>query len=295
MMTSVWMNRGVSINPAALGDRGFSTGLRVMTTLKIISGIAIDLGRHYERLIEHGELSGLIQGDGLFKIQHIEFDIQAALAELTAQGVDCFKSHIICRIFITAGAGEFFASPVARGERWVQLEVIPAATDASPLKIDCRIDGGRRRGAHIKTGLYLDCWSALQKARLQGFDDVLWCNGDQEICELSTSNIFLIGREGDLVEIATPPASCGILMGVTRRRISELLLASKIPVTERIIQKDEIPRFDEAFTASSIRGLRPIERIGTHRLHTMRPNAVFHHISRLWNSWIENVATVSDS
>ena len=115
---------------------------------------------------------------------------------------------------------------------------------------------------------------------------MLWVNGDNEITEATWSNIFLIGRTGDLVEIATPPASSGILEGITRQRVIELLEKAKIPVTVRIITEDEIPRFDEAFLTSSIRGVVPLNQIGSHRLHTLRPNAVFHHIARLYQTWL---------
>jgi branched-subunit amino acid aminotransferase/4-amino-4-deoxychorismate lyase len=77
-------------------------------------------------------------------------------------------------------------------------------------------------------------------------------------------------------------------MGIVRRRITELLMTAKIPVTERVITLDELPRFDEAFVTSSIRGLVPVAQIDRHRLQTLRPNAVFNHISRLYQTWLSS-------
>jgi branched-subunit amino acid aminotransferase/4-amino-4-deoxychorismate lyase len=126
----------------------------------------------------------------------------------------------------------------------------------------------------------------LNQAKKGGFDDVLWVNGDGEVAEATWANIFLIGRTGDLVEIATPALASGLLAGIVRRRIAELLNTAKIPVTERVVTIDELPRFDEAFVTSSIRGLVPVLQIDRHRLQTLRPNAVFHHIARLYQTWL---------
>jgi branched-subunit amino acid aminotransferase/4-amino-4-deoxychorismate lyase len=154
------------------------------------------------------------------------------------------------------------------------------------IKIKPVIDKSWPRGSLLKTGQIAARGGDLGAAKAAGFDDVLWINGDGEIAETTWANIFLIGRTGDLVEIATPPESSGILSGITRARITELLYNAKIPVTERVITEDEIPRFDEAFVTSSVRGLVPVVAIGGHRLHTMRGQAVFHHIARLYNTWL---------
>src|SRR5262249_21009493 len=103
------------------------------------------------------------------------------------------------------------------------------------------------RGATPKTGNYQRSLLALQKAKQEGFDDVLWSNGDGELTEATTSNIFLIGRHGDEVEIATPSLHSGLLKGITRSNIIRLLEEGQIPVEEKIIYTDEIARFDEAF------------------------------------------------
>jgi len=128
----------------------------------------------------------------------------------------------------------------------------------------------------------------MKQARENGYDDVLWYNSSEEITEASTANIFVIGREGDLVEIATPSTHCGILEGITRATIITLLTNAQIKVTERVIDRDELARFDEAFICSTIRGLIPVKKIDNHTLHTKRKNSVFNHIERLYLTWVES-------
>jgi 4-amino-4-deoxychorismate lyase len=148
----------------------------------------------------------------------------------------------------------------------------------------------------LKTRKSLD-WSdtiiALRRAARQQFSDILWHDPDSGILEASSSNVFFLGREGDLVEVATPPLNTGILPGTTREILIELLNSAKIPVTERQIFAEELPRFDECFLTSSVRGLCPVTRINNHNLFTLRKNSTFQHIHRLYQSWIHSQVGLS--
>ena len=126
----------------------------------------------------------------------------------------------------------------------------------------------------------------LRKARKQNFDDLLMYNHDDGILEATSANIFFLGRQGDLLEVATPPLTTGILPGTTRQILMELLHRAKIPVTERLIFPDELPRFDEAFLTSTIKGLVPIQKINSQTLYTLRPKATFHEVNRLFQTWL---------
>lgn len=279
-MNSVWMNRGSLIASEALDDRGFRFGHRVMTTMMIIDGFIIDFDRHMQRLEAHAEVAGLSAG---FRSDIIKFEIEGILQAKP-------MSRVACRIYLTPGRGGLRA-PIQDVEKWIHVEEYQPSSDNAALKLQMISASQWSRGARIKTGIYGELMPTVMRAHSQGFDDVLWCNSEQEIAECTTANIFLIGREGDLVEIATPPESSGLLAGVTRRRIMELLNAAKIPVTERIIYKDELARFDEAFVTSSLAGLVPVQEINGHKLHSARPKAVFGHIQRLWTSWLGTVTS----
>lgn len=274
-MSSNWWNRGLLVSHLALGDRGFSFGHRVMTTMLAEGGLVYDLDRHIERLLDHAERAGL----------PIDFDTPQLRAEILAAVAMNSGHAVACRVYITAGEGSL-KQPIQKVERWIHTEVLSHdRLQPSSQKLDLLTDNQWKKGDQIKTGLYGSQMAALHKSIAKGKSDILWCNGDQEITECTTANIFLIGREGDLVEIATPASASGILCGITRRRIAELLNTAKIPVTERIIYREEIPRFDEAFVTSSLAGVVPVAEIGSHKLHSERPTSVVHHVLRLWNAW----------
>ena len=99
--------------------------------------------------------------------------------------------------------------------------------------------------------------------------------------------MFFMARHGDQVELVTPPAQSGLLLGITRETVLALLRRAGLPVREQLVFADELPRFDEAFLCSSVRGLVPVSRIDRHKLHGARPGSVFRHIERLFLTWVE--------
>ena len=255
------------------GESGFFDGARVMTTLQARKTWLVDFDRHMRRLMEHAARMGMTATPS---VELIKFEIDCLIQ--TLRTTDISRVRVILFRDKTGGQHRIVTA----------APEIHNSSEASKngLKLKAIINKAWPRGSLIKTGQLAAHASELIAAKVAGFDDVLWINGDGEITETTWANIFLIGRTGDLVEIATPPESSGILSGITRARISELLYNAKIPVTERVITEEEIPRFDEAFVTSSVRGLVPVAAIGGHRLHTMRGQAVFHHIARLYGTWL---------
>lgn len=89
----------------------------------------------------------------------------------------------------------------------------------------------------------------LRKAREEGFDEVLFLNERGEITEGAISNLFL-EKEGNLY---TPPASCGLLEGVCRRRI---LSDRDRRASERILHPEDLEKASGILLANSVRGVR---------------------------------------
>jgi branched-subunit amino acid aminotransferase/4-amino-4-deoxychorismate lyase len=276
LVSGVWLdgNKVSSIDWILAGGTGFFAGVRAMTTMLAIGNRAIDFDRHIARLLEHSTRMGMGEGPSP---DLLRFDVETSLV-----GVFDYEWSRLRIVLFKDDNGTHHRLVSVASESTADIRLLKE----KGLKLNLFRDPSWPRGAHVKTGFSGTRHIQVERAKSSGFDDVLWINGDGEIAEATWSNLFLIGRTGDLVEIATPPASSGILEGVTRRRITELLVSAKIPVTERVITEEEIPGFDEAFVTSSIRGLVAVTQIGSHRLHTLRPNSVFGHISRLYQTWL---------
>lgn len=261
-------------------DRGFLYGDCIYEVFSAKNGLLIDFEYHLERLRKSAAIHEIPVP---WSNEIIRFDIDHMLS-LENPG------YASIRLVVSRGIGGALV-PTEKLEPQRYLYVKSATfpnylPEAEGMKLKTRRHPAVQRDDVAKTTNYLPTVSNSLIAAREGFDDLLWMSHDGELIECGSANIFFLSREGDLVEIATPPLASGILPGVTRARIIELLTLAKIPVTERQVTIEELPRFDEAFVSSSIRLLRPVSLIDKHRLHTTRKNAVFWHIHRLYNSWL---------
>ncbi len=261
-------------------DRGFLFGDNVFEVLCVFGSKILNIHKHLARL-RHSADS--LEMEIPWSDDELTFELQTAAEQLPHP-----KKYL--RLVITRGCGMGLSTATPLVPNRV-LYAFPAPMEpersfSEGLKLQLDRLPYTEREASAKTGNYLRSILAMKRAHREGFDDVLWSNADREITEASTANIFLLGREGDLLEIATPSIYSGILAGITRSTLIELLNRAQIPVTERVIYADEIPRFDEAFVCSTVRGLIPVQRIGQHQLHTLRPNSSFQHIVRLHRAWV---------
>lgn len=283
------MKEGFTLEPSIF-FHGFAVGLKAMTTLLVVNRRPIDLDSHTSRLLEHAKKLRLLSDNENERMSHRLRWVATNLIEEFQRTKPLVESNLPLRLrlYVIGQSDDPAIFPLALTVDVVgSIEAIPTLpSQVQAVKLRATVNSSHAKGEHIKTGDYGHTYPFLVEARREGFDDVLFVNSDQEITECASANIFLIGREGDQVEIATPPVASGIIKGVTRRRMMKLLLSAKINVTERMISLDEIPRFDEAFMTSSIAGLRPVDCIGRHKLRTTRSTSVYNHLERLWKTWI---------
>jgi len=105
-----------------------------------------------------------------------------------------------------------------------------------------------------------------QRAREEGYDQVLWTDGKENrfIEESGAMNVFFV-LDGTLV---TPPLSDSILDGVTRDSLLKLAIRDGIPVAERPVDVEELKaafaggRISEAFGSGTAAVISPIGVIG---------------------------------
>ncbi len=86
--------------------------------------------------------------------------------------------------------------------------------------------------------------AVYEKAKIEGFDDVILWNEKGEVTESTIANV-VIRKNGKLI---TPPVECGLLAGTFR----EMLLKSG-EVEEGIISVDELKTAEEVFLVNSVR------------------------------------------
>jgi branched-subunit amino acid aminotransferase/4-amino-4-deoxychorismate lyase len=262
-------------------DRGFLFGDNIFEVFVCFEDQVLDMNAHLSRLRASAEA---LRMSIPWSDSELEFELKALSEQVTEP-----KKYL--RLVVTRGEGLGLRIPAnAKPNRIIYcfpatIERPEVYQEGLALKRSLKVGG--ERGAAAKTGNYLSSILAMEKAESEGFNDILWSNSEGEITEASTANIFFMSRDGDNIEFVTPAAHSGILLGITRSTMIGLIKRAGIPVKEEIIFADEIPRFDEAFLCSTVRGLVPVNRIDRHKMHTARTGAVFRHIERLFLTWVE--------
>ena len=103
--------------------------------------------------------------------------------------------------------------------------------------------------------------SVRQKANKQisdnGFYEVLLVNNLRRITEGSRSNIFFVKEN----QIVTPPGT-GVLLGITRQKVIQLIKLLGIDFFEKEILLDELSEFDAIFITGTSPKILPVKQVG---------------------------------
>ncbi|MBC7189179.1 aminotransferase class IV [Candidatus Aerophobetes bacterium] len=105
-----------------------------------------------------------------------------------------------------------------------------------------------------KTLNFLENILAKKEAEQKGCQEAIFLTKDGLLAEGSISNIFIV-KKG---KVLTPPLSCGILPGITRKTVIELCKKSDIPCQEKNITLGELFEAEEAFLTNSLREILPL-------------------------------------
>jgi branched-subunit amino acid aminotransferase/4-amino-4-deoxychorismate lyase len=110
-----------------------------------------------------------------------------------------------------------------------------------------------------------------EKMREQGFQEALWLNAKDEICEGIFSNIFIVDKDGTVL---TPPEICGLLPGITRSRILQSGIELGLKVEEKVLHLDDIFSAREVFLTSALALAMPIVLCAGHIIGNGKPGEV---------------------
>jgi branched-chain amino acid aminotransferase len=137
----------------------------------------------------------------------------------------------------------------------IESDVYPEPND-TPLRLTL-FEGEKKYAgilSNLKTNNYLLNILAIQHAKENGFDDALFLNSRGNICEASSSNLFMV-QKGVLF---TPALSQGCVAGTKRRELLEVLPGLGFQIEETIITKDMVFEMEEVFLTNAVRGIRSV-------------------------------------
>ena len=98
------------------------------------------------------------------------------------------------------------------------------------------------------------------EAKESGADVALFLNGDGLLTESETSNVWIV-KDG---ELRTPAVESGILVGITRRYLLDLLVRTGVPHREMELRTEDLLEADEVFLTSTTKDIAAITQLGEH-------------------------------
>ena len=134
-------------------------------------------------------------------------------------------------------------------------EIKPSGINKSPA------NGNAFTGAMAKAGgNYLSSTLISTEAKRLGFDEGIALSTDGKVSEGAGENLFMVKNN----ILFTPPASAGILTGITRDTVIELSKNLGLTIKEEEINRESLYLADEMFftgTAAEVTPIRSIDRI----------------------------------
>lgn len=264
-----WHDKPVKIMDA-IGPASWLAS-NVFDGARYFNRVAPDLDRHCERVVNSARLMGLEPTKTAEEI-----------AALAWEGIKQFAvdEALYVRPMFFAGAGFVIPEPDST-EFALVLEVmpLPEPTGFSACLTKFRRPSPETAVTEAKAGaLYPNVARCVRDAAEQGYDNAVVLDGNGNVAEFATANLFLV-RDGVAV---TPIANGTFLAGITRSRIIKLLRDAGIAVEERRVTFTDVKEADEVFSTGNYGKVLPCTKVQDRNL---QPGPVYRKARELYFSW----------
>lgn len=239
-------------------DRGLRVGFGVFDTILSLDGGLIAWDRHFARLATSA---------GRFEMALPGRDELRAAVDRVLVANDLGSGRVRVRIGVSGGAGELSVSPGEQPVCWVEaVRIDEPATSVTAVLCPWTRNEHDPLAGH-KCASYAANLVARSWAERQQIDESIFANSRGELCEGTTTNVFMV-----LDGVArTPLVGTGCLPGVTRAVTLELGRANGVPVEEGEFVAARLADAEEVFLTSSTRGIQPVRRCGIRDLPAPGP------------------------
>jgi D-alanine transaminase len=248
-------------------DRGYQFSDGVYEVCEVRSGRVIDERRHTARLKR--------------SLDELRIAMPMPEAALSIVMRECVRrnrvQHGIIYLQITRGVARrdhSFPPPGTRPSVVVTARNLDLAgnerTAAAGIAV-ITVPDNRWERVDIKTISLLPNVLAKQAARERGAKEAWFVDGDGRVTEGSSSNAFIVTKAGKVV---TRPADKGILRGITRTVLIDVLRAERLELEERPFTVEEAYGAREAFLTSASQVVMPVVRIDDRPIGNGAPGSV---------------------
>jgi len=253
----------VSMNKAVVSvlDYGLLYGYGVFETLRAYKGKIFKLDEHLGRLEKSCR-----------KVE-IKADLNAVKNAIKGLLIASRLKNAYIRVTLTYGVGKPRLAFGRQKTTFIVIaESLPEGIGEKQVKgVRVRFSKVRHYSGNslsdIKTTNYLTTALRKKEAKERKLDDVVILNEKDNVVEASTSNIFIVDKEGRLI---TPRLQDGCLPGITRKTVLQIARKLKIKTIEKAIKPEELLKAKEIFITNSIMELIPVNQIEKKKFKTGR-------------------------
>ena len=249
-------------------DRGFQLGDGVYEVIKVMNGRLVWLDGHLQRLER-----------SLAEVRLTEASAGHAFESVLPELVE--RAGLVdgmVYVQVTRGAAPrdfvFPRPPHPTVLAYARVKRLPIEADILAGTVLHPLDDQRWARCDIKSTNLLAAVLAKEEAKEAGADEALFLDPDGVVREGGSSNVFAV-LDGAL---RTHPLSNRILAGITRLHVIQIAREMGWVVEERAFGIGEItseaPAGCEVFTASTLKDMLPVVRVGSHVIGEGRPGPV---------------------
>jgi branched-chain amino acid aminotransferase len=236
-------------------DHGFLYGDGIYETMRVYDGVVFRLDQHIRRLFRSASLIGLSIP---FDVDQLKIAIYETLISNTLR-----KAYI--RLTVSRGRGPIGLDP----DLCVEPTIVVVAQELKEYPVTFYKNGTHliisetKRNIkeaidpRIKSLNFLNNILAKIEAKKKGAYEAIMLNVKGHLAEGTISNLFFYKNN----ILCTPSAECGILDGITRGVVIELVQREGIRVKEGKFTKKDIYSAEEVFLTNTTMEVMPVSKI----------------------------------
>ncbi len=234
-------------------DRGYQFADGVYEVCEVASGYIVDMPRHLDRLARS------------LKELSIGWPVHRNALVLILREVVRRNGVVDGMVYVQVTRGvasrDFPFPDGVRPALVVTARKVPAGTQAKRAEAGIKVvttPDNRWDRVDIKTVGLLPNVLAKQKAKEAGAQEAWFVDGEGMVTEGGSSNAWIVTKDGVLV---TRPAEHGILRGITRTTLFDVVAKLGLKVEERRFTVEEARSAREAFISSATTIVMPVVEI----------------------------------
>jgi 4-amino-4-deoxychorismate lyase len=242
-MDFVSYNGGISKECQIPLDQGFLYGYGIFETINVRNREPIFFDEHMERFKKSALVLGLkLTTDRDQLLEDCKRVIKKNQLERGGLRITLSKGIHSDNLIITARANNYHPQMYENG---VKISTNDYVRNEKSVLVS------------LKSNNYLENLLILNEAKARGYAESIFHNTQGDAAEGCMTNLFFV-KDG---QVYTPSSDCGLLAGIVRNKVIQLLREKDIPVLEGHYQKAEWLKADEVFLTNSLMEIMPVSQV----------------------------------